>query len=796
MHSQKNCFKKRLYLWIILSTLSILSFIFLLFQGLPINTNMLALLPGAKDANSVEKIADDFANTMGKQIVILVGNPDQDKALQASDIFSHRLQQSDYFSSVTNGVSTNEQEAWASFYFPYRLSLLSDKDRALITQHDFDAISQQALFNLYNPIGISNSKLLQNDPFSLFQQFILALPKPSNKLDLYKNHLMTEDNGIWYSMINATLKDDSFSLSNQNNITHLFSDIKQTITSDYPQSTFLMTGMLFYAKAGTDSARHDVSIIGVGSLIGIILLMLISFRSLSPLLLTLFSSAIGFVFAFIVTYLIFGKVFLFTLVFGASLIGISVDYAFFYYADRLYGGKLWQSTVGLKRIFSGITLGLLNVIIAYLIIAIAPFPGLRQLASFAISGLFMSYLTVICLFPYLLKPHKRAFNSFICHIATLYLKLWQNLSIKKIMIIYMILVIIAAIGISKLHSNDDIRILEATPKALKANEQQLKSIIGSDVSTDFIVVTGNTPEDVISHEHMLINQIKAQNPNNSQPVISISQYLPSIEDQQQNYTLVRESLLQNRLSDFLNQIGVDNKEIKSIEKSLRNIPFKPLTVNDWLNSPVSQNLQFLWMGKANTSTSSNAQFASFSSFASIVLLSQKLNMNDIKMICAELPYANFINKADEISHVFKTYRQYISYLLSIVFVALFLLLLLRYRSLKKAICYFVPPTMATLLSLAVFGIFNVPITLFSILALILVLGIAVDYVLFFAETKSNLHSTMLAVTLSAITTILSFGLLAFSQTPVIHYFGLAVFVGIASAFLLSPLALKAYKHRS
>ncbi|MDA0910146.1 MAG: hypothetical protein O2809_01125 [Proteobacteria bacterium] len=207
---------------------------FLLFQGLPINTNMLALLPGAKDANSVEKIADDFANTMGKQIVILVGNPNQDKALQASDVFSHRLQQSNYFSSVTNGVSTNEQEAWASFYFPYRLSLLSDKDSTLITQHDFDTISQQALFNLYNPIGISNSKLLQNDPFSLFQHFILALPKPSNKLDLYKNHLITEDNGIWYSMINATLKDDSFSLSNQNNITHLFGDIKQTITSNYP----------------------------------------------------------------------------------------------------------------------------------------------------------------------------------------------------------------------------------------------------------------------------------------------------------------------------------------------------------------------------------------------------------------------------------------------------------------------------------------------------------------------------------------------------------------------------------
>ena len=49
---------------------------------------------------------------------------------------------------------------------------------------------------------------------------------------------------------------------------------------------------------------------------------------------------------------------------------------------------------------------------------------------------------------------------------------------------------------------------------------------------------------------------------------------------------------------------------------------------------------------------------------------------------------------------------------------------------------------------------------------------------------------MLALALSAITTILSFGLLSLSSTPAVHYFGLTVLVGITVSFLLSPIVIK------
>ena len=81
------------------------------------------------------------------------------------------------------------------------------------------------------------------------------------------------------------------------------------------------------------------------------------------------------------------------------------------------------------------------------------------------------------------------------------------------------------------------------------------------------------------------------------------------------------------------------------------------------------------------------------------------------------------------------------------------------------------------------------LNLFNFLAMILVLGIGIDFTLFVAEAREELTSTMFAITLSALTTMLSFGLLSLSSTYAVHSFGLTVLIGIACAYLLSPLAM-------
>lgn len=66
--------------------------------------------------------------------------------------------------------------------------------------------------------------------------------------------------------------------------------------------------MLFYANAGTEDAHHEINTIGIGSMIGILILIILTFRSIIPLFFTLFSILCGFVAAFVVTHYIFGSV--------------------------------------------------------------------------------------------------------------------------------------------------------------------------------------------------------------------------------------------------------------------------------------------------------------------------------------------------------------------------------------------------------------------------------------------------------------------------------------------------------
>ena len=152
---------------------------------------------------------------------------------------------------------------------------------------------------------------------------------------------------------------------------------------------------------------------------------------------------------------------------------------------------------------------------------------------------------------------------------------------------------------------------------------------------------------------------------------------------------------------------------------------------------MSKSLRFLWLGKIKNK------------FVTIVLLSNQLESKKLENIAQQLPFATYVNKANNISKIFKTYRERISILLLIAYLALFILLAIRY-SIKKAFFYFLPPAAACALSLAVLGIIGIPLTLFNVLSLLIVMGISVDYVLFFTETKSKYKSTMLAISLSAI----------------------------------------------
>ena len=106
-----------------------------------------------------------------------------------------------------------------------------------------------------------------------------------------------------------------------------------------------------------------------------------------------------------------------------------------------------------------------------------------------------------------------------------------------------------------------------------------------------------------------------------------------------------------------------------------------------------------------------------------------------------------------------------------------------------SIVLLLPTLLAMMLSLSAFGYLGIPLTLFNLMALMLVLGVGVNYSVFLREGGVHAAATLAGVVLSAGTTLLSFGLLAFSSLPALSGFGLTLLLGIGCASLLAPMVL-------
>ncbi|HJV95430.1 MAG TPA: hypothetical protein VJ608_05305, partial [Albitalea sp.] len=144
----------------------------------------------------------------------------------------------------------------------------------------------------------------------------------------------------------------------------------------------------------------------------------------------------------------------------------------------------------------------------------------------------------------------------------------------------------------------------------------------------------------------------------------------------------------------------------------------------------------------------------------------------------------WVDKISEISSLMARYRGAMSWLLVLGYGAVWLALWWRFG--RAAWRAWLPTVLAALFTLAVLGWLGESFQLFNVLALILLLGIGVDYGIFLLEHDGE-ASAWLAVVLGAASTLLSFGLLGLSSTPALRAFGLTMALGTACVWLLSPM---------
>ena len=589
--------------------------------------------------------------------------------------------------------------------------------------------------------------------------------------------LAAESGGLWYVLLTFRLKDGGVNTQTRGHIVPAIYSIAEGIQKRTPGMDFVYSGVPFHAYESASRARTEIAVIsGVAMALQVCIVVLLFF-SLMPLAATFLTMGMGIGAGLAATFMIFREVHLFTVVFGTSLIGISVDYAVVFFAEWMNPTDTRAGPAIIRRILSGITIGLVTTLISFMILLFAPFPLLRQMAVFSSVGLVSTFLSVICVFP-LLKPPRLPRRNIPILLTSAALRVYDRFFALRPWLRWGLVGLAALatlMGLTRVHPNNDLRALYKMSPRLMESEAKAATVLNLGASGMYYIIRGAGAEETLQREEALTARLdEAVADGRLGGYIATTTMLPSHARQSLTYRLVGETLM-SHADKQMEALGFDAAAIAALKADYRGQAGEYLDSSQLSALPFSSLTRSLWIGDVDGET-----------FSAVVLLRVK-DRESLRKPAHDLPGITLVNKVDDIGRTLQQLSSIALLLIALAY-ALIFLGLWRLYDLRTAVTLSAVPVCASLITVAILGFAGLPFNLFAIVGLILVPGIGSDYAIFYEEGHSRRAVTMLAVTLSLVSTISSFGPLAFSSLAGV--FGLTVTLGVVISFVLSPLAAR------
>ncbi len=749
--------------------LLLLGMLLMLLPQARLNSSVLAMLPKQTLGAIPPALNDGFMQRLDRQLVWLV-SPGKKADPAVARAWLTQLQNSTLLAEVKGPMDAESQQAWGTFFWQHRNGLIDNDTRARL-EHGGEAQAQWVLSQLYSAFSGVSGKELQNDPLMLTRGAQLAMAKSGQRLRLMDGWLVTQDaEGNYWYLIHGELAGQSFDMQQTHRLVTTLGTLENELKARFPQAQLLSRGTTFYSDYASQQAKKDISTLGAVTVLGVLLLIVAVFRSLRPLLLCLMSIGVGALAGTVVTLLVFGELHLMTLVMSMSIIGISADYTLYYLTERMvHGGESspWQS---LAKVRHALLLALLTTVVAYLLLMLAPFPSIRQMALFAAVGLSASCLTVIFWHPWLCRGLPvRPVPAL--GLMLRWLAAWRRN--KKLSIgLPVALALFSLAGAMTLRVDDDIAQLQALPQDILAQEKAMTALTGQSVDQKWFVVYGQSPQQTLERLEQFVPALAQAKANGW---IADYRTLPlnSLARQRQDLALLQKAT--PTVINALQRAGVTtaNADLNAM----------PVTVDEWLASPVSEGWRLMWLTQANGESAVLVPVSGVQNSAALGTLSLRHSAG-----------ITWVDRKSSFNALFALYRHLLTGLLGVALavIACGAIVRLGWRDGLRSL---VPSILSLGCGLATLTLSGHTVNLFSLLALVLVLGIGINYTLFFSNPRGTPITSMLAITLAMLTTLLTLGMLVFSATQAISSFGIVLVSGIFTAFLLSPLAMPGKKRK-
>jgi predicted exporter len=762
------------------------------------STDLSAFLPAHPTPTQqllVDQLRDGPASRL---ILIAIEQGDAASRTRISLGLVERLRKDPEFSSVNNGEAVAGQRD-REFLFQHRYLLSETVSAQRFTAAGLSGAIRETIDNLASPAGLLFKSLLPRDPTGELLNIIDQLarsPAPESR------------DGVWISSDGTralAVAQTAASGSDSDAQAKAIDAIRTAFAAaaaESPQAAanpvqLRLSGPGVFAVAARAKIERAAVRLSIASGILVVTLLLLVYRSLPALGLGLLPVATGALVGIAAVALGFGAVHGITLGFGITLIGESVDYSIYFFVQsrRATGSaatgswqQLWWPTI---------RLGMLTSVCGFASLLPSGFPGLKQLGLYSICGLIAAALVTRHVLPALLPA-----GFTIRDVTPLGLKVGavlrraQNLSGRAILLCGAVLVALALAVLY--HDRESLWNRELSALSpISIDEQnydaKLRADLGAADVRDLVIVSGPDVESILRGAERAARALQSlvdekviggfENP---------AAYLPSMATQES-----RRSSLPSAADLRAN-----------MNQAVAGLPLRADRLQPFLEDVEATRHAALVTPRDLAGTSMSAGFDT-------LMLHQKDQWNallplrsavaggdiDVRRVVAALK-ASGVDEAQVLDLKQESDSLYGSYLAEAIhfslagFLALTALLLIALRSPLRVARVLAPLVLAVLTVAAGLAIAGVHLSILHLVGMLLIVAVGSNYALFFDRQANSADAGDEALTLAALvianaSTVIAFGLLSFSQIPVLVALGTTVAPGTFLALLFAATGFRA-----
>ena len=718
--------------------------------------DLIDLLPQNQVVSTEEKVLQSrFSSLHQKSVTRAVEINDSSKDVAAlKTVISQWDKEHDAF---TQTQLQGSEEQLISLLKEVAQSGLTQKDRSFLENAGPEELLQTALQKATSPVG-SVFFSFAEDPLGVAQNRLAELLSQW-KLTAEHGLLTIEDGGKTYALFFFTV-DRREVMAHSAGVEAAVSQLKAELTQRLPGKEMMISGLPLFSAAAASDAQTELTVIGLLSTLGIIAITWFWFGNLRALVLILTVSAQALLMAVAVTVTVLGEVHLITLVFGTTLIGITVDYSSHFLCARLSKDEAPEKTI--KRLLPSLTLALVSTAVGFALMACTPFPGLKQMALFCVSGIIAAYVAVLLWLP-LFNRTAFTFRQPLMRLVSFLNTLPSigSVSSPARWCLSFAALLFLATGLPQLELRASLSDLNNPPEALLEDTQKISHLLNAPSLSQYFLIKAKTLDELLEKEEALKKELSmAKIPgvtfSSTADWVASDSNAKEVMELKTHACLTVNASLQTVLGASLDCTVKENLRYEDLARELSPLGILPPLYED--ESGVSALILVRGLSSAN--------------------------IDAVKSLAQPQNGVYWRNYPEQISELLAQYCEKIAWLLAAAMACTVIILTAFFK--KEAWRAYLPCFLGIAFTLALFGWMGIGLSLFSLLACVLLLGLGLDYGIFLtANPQGNLH-TVAAITFAVLTTLLSFGLLAFSSTPALRSFGLCVMAGELIIWCLTP----------